>query len=95
MPSIPPSTPRPTPTPAAAAMNACRNISRTSAGRSGATPRHQARYARPSAPPGFATPVVCTGGVHNFEIAEGMAGAKGYATSSARRGSRSPIPTGS
>ncbi|MFY9967928.1 MAG: hypothetical protein WAK41_00770, partial [Roseiarcus sp.] len=42
---------------------------------------------------GLRTPVVCTGGVHNFEMAESWLG-RAYATSSAQRGSLSPIRTG-
>ena len=53
-------------------MNACRNTFPTSAGRSAAmsTPTSAIRKAIRAA--GCDTPVVCTGGVHNFEFAEQM-----------------------
>ena len=52
------------------------------------------RSAERSMPPDCETPVVCTGGIHNFELAEDCS-PTASATLSARRGSRSPIRTGS
>ena len=69
-PSSRPSAPPPIPIPGPAATNACRNSSPTSAGRSAATPSRRRRSARRSATPAAQTPVVCTGGIHNFEMAE-------------------------
>ena len=43
---------------------------------------------------GFDAPIVVAGGIHNFEMAEDISRAA-MRTSSARRASRSPIPTGS
>ncbi len=40
------------------------------AGRSAATPRRRGRSASALRAAGFETPVVCTGGIHNFELAE-------------------------
>ena len=64
------SAPPPIPIPGQAATNACRNLFPTNAGRSAATPSRPRRSAKRCAMPAVTVPVVCTGGIHNFEMAE-------------------------
>ena len=69
-PSSPASARRLIRTPAAAATSACRSSFPMRAARSAATSSLRRRSAARSAMPVSATPVVCTGGIHNFEMAE-------------------------
>ena len=75
-PSSRPWAPPPIPIPAAAATSACRSSFPTSAGRSAATRSRPRRSAARCALPAATAPVVLTGGIHNFEMAEDLSRAR-------------------